>query len=53
MPDGSLPLQQNALHASSRVLLPLHNKPAHEGVGLVHDLVYSFIPPPQVLLHDP
>ena len=48
-----LPRQQNLLHASSRVLLPVQDKPPHEGVGLLHDLVNFFIPPPHVLLHDP
>ena len=48
-----LPEQQNVLHASSRVLIPVQDKPPHEGVGLLHDLVNFFIPPPHVLLHDP
>ena len=50
---ASLPRQQNSLHASSRVLLPLQNEPLHEGVGLLHVLLNLIIPPPQVLLHLP
>ena len=45
--------QQNLLHASSRILMPVQGKPPYEGAGLLHDLVNSFIPPPHVLLHDP
>ena len=48
-----LPRQQISLHASSRILMPVQDKPPHEGVGLLHDLVAFLIPPPQVLLHDP
>ena len=48
-----LPRQQNLLHPSKRVLMPLQDKPPHEGVGLLQDLVYILIPPPHVLLHDP
>ena len=48
-----LPRQQNLLHASSYVLMPVQDNPPHEGVGLLHDLVNCFIPPPHALLHDP
>ena len=45
--------QQNSLHGSLYVLLPIQDKPPREGVGLLHDLVNRLIPPPQVLLQDP
>ena len=48
-----LPGQQISLHASSRVLMPVQDKPPHEGVGLLHVLVSFLIPPPHVLLHGP
>ena len=48
-----LPGQQDILHASSRVLIPVQGKPSHEGVGLLHDLVKNFIPSSHVLLHGP
>ena len=47
------PAQQNSLHGSSRIPMPLQDKPPHEGVGLLHVLLNLIIPPPQVLLHVP
>ena len=48
-----LPGQQDSLHDSSRVLLSVQGKPPHEGVGLLQNLVYVFIPSPHVTLHGP
>ena len=47
----TLPRQQILLHASSWVLLPVQGSPPHEGMGLLHVLLYLNIPPPQLLLH--
>ena len=33
--------------------MPLQGSPPHEGLGLLHVLLYLIIPPPQVLLHPP
>ena len=46
-----LPRQQNVLHCHSKILMPLHLIPPHD--GLVHVLINFNIPPPQILLHSP
>ena len=48
-----LPAQQNSLHCSSWIFMPLQGNPPHEGMGLLHVLVRLTVPPPQVLLHVP
>ena len=48
-----LPRQQNVLHATSKILMPLQRIPPHEGAGLLHVLTNFSIPPPHVLLHLP
>ena len=49
-----LPGQQTSvLQDAVCVLDPLHESPPPNGVGLVHVLDLSFVPPPQVTEHDP
>ena len=48
-----LPGQQMVPHDLLSTLEPEQPLPPQEGAGLLHLLVQIFVPPPQVLLHDP
>ena len=48
-----LPGQQPCVHDFVTTVEAGQRLPPHEGVGLLHLLVYLFVPPPHVLLHDP
>ena len=48
-----LPRQQWMLHGTTPPLGPEQSFPPQEGAGLLHILVRSCVPPPQLLLHGP
>ncbi|CAH1801183.1 unnamed protein product, partial [Owenia fusiformis] len=46
-----IPAQQCVLQLDVNVAEPIHVAPPQDGAGLLQDLVFDFVPPPQATLH--